>query len=260
MELNYKEQGSGIPVIVIHGLFGSLDNWQIISKQLAQSGYRVISLDLRNHGKSDHSKDFSFELMAEDIIEMINVLDLKNPILLGHSMGGKVAIKTAIKYTEILSGIIVVDIAPRYYPPHHSVELDAMKNIPLENISSRNQAVEFMSRTIKNDSIVQFLLKNLQRTDEGFKWKINLEVLEDKIENIGEEISSESKITTPALFIKGEKSNYIGKSDDNHIKKIFDKVQIITCKDASHWVHADNPECLISNSLKFLNQVTDLTH
>ncbi len=254
MNLNYKAQGEGFQIILLHGIFGSLDNWQSFSNKLANSGYKVISVDLRNHGRSEHSSEFTYYDMSEDISGLIRKLDLHKPVILGHSLGGKVAMTTAIQYPEITSGIIIVDIAPRHYPILHASIINALNKINLEDLKSRKEAEELMSTSISNIKIRQFLLKNLYRVENGFNWRLNLEVIEANIENVGEEVEFDSPCITPALFIKGENSDYITYEDEREIFEIFEDVHISVCSDASHWVHADNPDCLLELTNRFLTR------
>jgi esterase len=252
MDLHYKIQGNGKPVIILHGLFGSLDNWQSFSNQLSMNGYQVITVDLRNHGRSGHSNEFNYAVMAADIKELIENLHLNKPVLLGHSLGGKVAMVTANNYPAIVLGIIVVDIAPRYYPLHHMLILEAFKSINLADVTSRKHADQLMSVTIDDVRIRQFLLKNLYRTDNGFAWRINLNAITSNIKNVGEAINIAKSFLTPSLFVKGEHSGYITPDDELFISNTFKNVKIVHCKNAGHWVHAESPDCLMESTLKFI--------
>mgnify|MGYP001813466707 CR=1 FL=1 len=253
MLLNHKIQGEGPALVVLHGLFGSLDNWQTLANQFASSGFKVITADLRNHGRSPHSDEFNFDVMADDLLELIDSLGLEKPILAGHSLGGKVVMKFSIKYPEKSRALTVVDIAPRYYPVHHREIIAGLRAIPVPGIGSRSEADEILSSHIHSSSVRQFLLKNLSREGDGFSWKMNLEVIEKEIENVGEAIMVSSQVEQPALFLKGGKSDYITFDDEKEIFNMFSKVDVKTCPEAGHWIHAETPDCLMDHMLKFYN-------
>ena len=179
MELNYKRLGEGQPLIVLHGLFGSLDNWMTLAKKWSND-FEVYLVDQRNHGQSPHSDQFSYPLMADDLKQLMDQLGLESAILMGHSMGGKTVMEFSMKYPEMVEKLIVVDIAPVSYNVHHYTIIDALKSVPLEDISSRKEAEEFLSRYIKDFGTRQFLLKNLYwQANDKLAWRFNLEVLAD---------------------------------------------------------------------------------
>lgn len=254
MELYYRSMGDGQPLIILHGVFGTSDNLQTFGKQLADK-YKVFLVDERNHGASPHSDEFNYEVMAADLLEFIEKHQLKNPIILGHSMGGKVAMFFATRHPELLDKLIVVDIAPRSYPVHHQQILKALSAVKIDEISSRKEAEEQMEPYIKEFGVRQFLLKNLKRTDDnkGFAWKLNLPVIKDKIENIGEGLEADQyKVERPTLFVKGAKSDYIQEKDEALIYNIFPSANIVTIENAGHWVHAEQPDKLFQEVSKFL--------
>lgn len=254
MELHYRSIGQGQPMIILHGVFGTSDNLQTFGKQLANH-YHVYLIDQRNHGSSPHSDDFNYQVMAEDLHEFIEKHQLKNPIILGHSMGGKVAMFYATQHPKQFDKLIVVDIAPRAYPVHHQQILEALSAVEIDQISSRKEAEEQMKPYIADFGIRQFLLKNLKRTDDnkGFEWKLNLSVIKNNIERIGEGIEDNVQVDKPVLFVKGAKSDYIKNEDETLIKSIFPSAKIVTIKNAGHWVHAEQPEQLFEEVSKFLN-------
>ncbi|MEX1188123.1 MAG: alpha/beta fold hydrolase [Bacteroidia bacterium] len=235
---NYGETGPTL--LILHGLFGQSDNWAGIARKLSDK-YRIYVFDLRNHGESDHSEDFSYELMAEDVIETIEAAFLGNVHLLGHSMGGKVAMVVAQKRPDLLKSLLVADIAPKYYRPHHEEIIKGLNALNPKEIKSRPEAEEELENYIPDFGTRQFLLKNLGRADDNsFEWKFNLKVLTEKIENIGKAIDNTvSKV--PALFYRGEKSRYVNDEDYESIKKIFPNAEFSEMKDAGHWLHAENP-------------------
>lgn len=241
MKLAYQEVGEGEPVIILHGLFGSSDNWLSIAKELS-SDYKVYLPDQRNHGDSPHTEEFSYEAMAGDIAEFIEEHQLKDPIVIGHSMGGKAAMRFAVDHSQLLKKLVVVDIAPRYYPPHHQTILAGLKSIDVDNLKSRKEADNALSEYVQELGVRQFLLKNLGRSKQGgYEWKMNLAVIDEKIENVGEPLPEDKKFEKPTLFINGATSNYIKKEDEELINKIFPKAKIQTIAGAGHWVHAEKP-------------------
>lgn len=254
MKLNYKKIGnSGAPILILHGLFGSLDNWISIARVLSEKNFTVYIIDQRNHGQSPHSEEFNYSLMAADIKEFINEYALQNAVIIGHSMGGKTAMYFACKFPELLEKLIIVDISPKKYPVHHQEIIDALFSLNLSKIKTRNEADEELSIKIKDFSVRQFLLKNLYRqTSETFAWRFNLPVLAKNIEIIGEALYSDAEFLKPTLFIGGSNSNYILSDDENLIFRHFPKAQISIVKDAGHWIHAEAPEVFVEICFKFL--------
>ena len=244
MKLFYKESGQGKPLVILHGLFGSSDNWFTISKQFAQY-FHVFLLDIRNHGQSPHTEEHSYTAIAQDLENFIKEHNLVEPILLGHSMGGKAVLKYLSLYDRVINKAIVVDIAPRYYEPHHQAYIKAMQGLKLDNVQSRQEVEQaFVAQGIENVGERQFLMKNLYRDENGkFGWKINIQTLFKDIENIGEAIETTLHRDINIVFIKGEKSDYyIKPSDSEAIKKIYPKAKIVTIKNAGHWIQAEQPE------------------
>lgn len=252
MKLYYRELGQGQPLVILHGVFGSSDNWLTPSKILA-GHFHVFLLDQRNHGHSPHSPEFSNKMMAEDLREFLQEHSLEKPVLMGHSMGGKVVMEFAATYQDQVDKLIVVDIAPKYYPPHHQKILEGLNAIHLDSLRSRQEADEILSRFEPELGVRQFLLKNLYRNDEGrFAWRINLPVINEKIDNVGEALSESSHIDVPTLFVKGEKSRYIKEQDEELISKIFSDYRIETVAGAGHWVQAEKPKEFLETIMKFL--------
>jgi esterase len=240
MKLFFREQGQGQPIIIMHGIFGSSDNWLTQSKILAEK-YRVISLDLRNHGQSPHDDTFDYQSMANDLLLFIQEHKLENPIVIGHSMGGKVAMNFAVAHPDQLEKLIVVDISPRPYNLEHYVIIDGLKAVPIKTISSRNEADAALEPFVAEPDVRQFLLKNLQRTPEGFKWKINLPVIDKNLSNIGLDLQFEGTFDKPTLFIRGGRSKYVRDEDMTRIKEIFPQATLETL-DTGHWVQAEKPQ------------------
>lgn len=250
MKLHYRILGEGKPMIILHGLFGFSDNWQTHAKKLADY-YQVILVDLRNHGKSPWSDDFSYELMAEDVAELVNDLGLDEIILVGHSMGGKVAVQYAQKYEDTLEKLVVVDIGLKEYPMHHEHILAGIHAVTLDGVQTRRQADEELGQFIDSEGVKQFLLKNLYWKEKGhLAWKMNVKVLEEKMPEILRALPSE-ELFVPTLFIRGELSNYILDEDIDYITEQFPDSEVVTIENAGHWVHAEAPEEFLETLLSF---------
>ena len=254
MNLNYKKIGEGgKPLFILHGVFGSLDNWGTLGKIISEAGYTVYLVDQRNHGRSPHSADHNYQLMAEDLKELIDTVGAKDSILIGHSMGGKTVMQFAVNWPDLLSKLIVVDIGPKAYPIHHKRRINGMKSINLQTLKSRNEADELLKPYERSLGIRQFLLKNLYRDgDAGFKWRFNLDTLEKDMPLVGEPLQYSNQFEKETLFIKGELSDYILDEDWKLISEIFLKAKLVTIKDADHWVQADQPQIFVEEVLKFL--------
>ena len=252
MKLNFKKHGNGTPLFILHGVFGSLDNWLTVGKELA-AHFTVYLIDQRNHGGSPHSEEMNFQVMADDLVELMDDEGLDRIHLMGHSMGGKTAMHFASKYPKKIDHLIVVDIAPKYYPPHHQEIFEAFHSVELSQINSRKEAEERMSDIIKDFGVRQFILKNLSRNaKKEYEWKINLPVIESNIEIIGGGMESGQKWEGPALFISGGDSDYIKSADHELIYQHFPKAKIEMIAGAGHWVHAVKPTELQELVLDFL--------
>ncbi|MBW6482096.1 MAG: alpha/beta fold hydrolase [Vicingaceae bacterium] len=253
MRLNYKKLGTGQPLIIIHGLFGSLDNWMTFAKTMSEK-YEVYLVDARNHGQSPHSNVFNIQVMADDLKEFIDKHQLIDSIILGHSMGGKIAMQFAVEYSHLVSKLIIVDIAPKAYPVHHELIIEGLLSLDFNVIKTRNAADEKLIKYIPDLSVRQFLLKNLYWIEkERLAFRFNLEVIAKNIAEIGVAINSNgSQFIKPTLFIRGEKSNYILDSDREEIKSIFPKAVIGTIKNSGHWIHAEQPEAFLSMIKNFI--------
>lgn len=252
MDLFYRKAGEGQPIVILHGVFGSSDNWFTISKVLAEKGFEVYTLDARNHGQSPRSEDFSYDLMADDLHEFIEKHQIKNPIIVGHSMGGKTSMLYAMKYPDTFSKLVVVDIAPKFYPTHHEHIIKGLNAINLDELKSRNEAETIAIQYIPNFGERQFLLKNLYRNEAGkFDWRINLPVLSKEIYQIGGDFDRIRKVTEPTLFIRGSESGYISDEDIPMIQETFPNATIETIEGAGHWVQAEKPEAFVDTLVKF---------
>lgn len=253
LKLHFRTLGEGTPLIIMHGVFGSSDNWQTLGKVFSEF-YKVYLVDMRNHGNSPHSDEFDYHVMADDIVELMNDESIDAAHILGHSMGGKVAMHLATKHPQRVNKLIVVDIAPKYYPPHHQQIFKGFHSVDLANLENRRQADEQMSKVIANMGVRQFILKNLHRNKEGeFQWKLNVNAIERSVENVGKGLEDEVHYDRTTLFIAGEKSNYILEEDHELIKGVFSNADIVTVEKAGHWVHAENPNELGRVVLEFLS-------
>lgn len=256
MKLLYSNiLGEGEPFIILHGFLGMGDNWKTLGGQFADAGYEVHLVDQRNHGRSMHSEDFSYDLMAEDLNNYLEDKALDKIILLGHSMGGKTAMKFAANFPEKVSKLIIADIAPKYYAPHHEEILNSLTALQSneEARASRGNADDFLKNYIKDWGTRQFLLKNLYwKSDKKLALRLNLPVLRKAGETIGEPIKEDEHFNGQTLFLRGEKSGYIKDSDFSLIKKHFPKSTVSTVPDAGHWLHAENPENFYSQVINFL--------
>ena len=253
MQLFFRQVGTGRPMIIIHGLFGSCDNWLTISKVIAEQGFSVYAIDQRNHGRSPHADTHTYPELAEDLHEFIQQQGLENPILVGHSMGGKTVMQYAMTYPDTFSHLVVVDIAPKAYPVHHTKILEGLKAIPLSQIQNRNEAEVILSQYEPSVSVRQFLLKNLYRNDAGvFDWRINLSVIESNIELIGDDLENAHPIKTPTLFIRGANSRYILDEDFWTIQTLFPNATMDTIENAGHWVQAEQPEAFVKSLVSFV--------
>ncbi len=240
-KLNYKDYGSGDPVIILHGFLGMLDNWHSFAKKLSES-YRVITIDQRNHGKSFHSDDFDYNIMSEDLYRLIEELDLNNVKLIGHSMGGKTVMQFLSKYRPQVAKAVLVDIAPKQYNGGHEAILEALSSMDLSAINKRSDAQNILMEKLGNLGVVHFLLKNLTRNpDQSFGWKANIKVLHKKYHEVSSEIKFDMPCDVPSLFVKGSKSNYITDDDRSDIETAFSHSKIIEIEGAGHWVHAEKP-------------------
>jgi esterase len=253
MKLFCRKLGQGQPLIILHGLFGQSDNWNSLAKQFAENNLEVYVVDQRNHGLSPHSDVWNYQAMSDDILELITDNNLQNVILLGHSMGGKTAMQFAVQHQELLDKLIVVDIAPKPYPLHNADVLKALSAVDFSIVKTRKEAEEILSKYISDYGTKQFLLKNIYWKENGeLDWRFNFKTINQHIENIGETIPDDSFCDIPALFIRGEKSNYILDEDLNLINDIFPHNILKTIAGAGHWVHAEKPKEFFECVMEFI--------
>ncbi|MGY8977068.1 MAG: alpha/beta fold hydrolase [Cytophagales bacterium] len=252
MKLHFKKFGSGPPLIILHGVFGSSDNWKTLANHLMIT-FEVYLVDQRNHGLSPHSDDLNYQVMTDDLKELLHNAQIEKCCLLGHSMGGKTAMNFAVQYPEKIMKLIIIDIAPKRYPPHHQNILQGVDSLKINEINTRKEADDLLSTTINNSGIRQFILKNLSRNPEGlFYWKINWKAIEDNIQAIGAPLLSHDLFTGEVLFIRGAQSDYILNEDEPLLKKHFPNAVLMTIQKAGHWVHAEQPAQLLALINQFI--------
>ena len=252
-KLNYKEYGSGKPVILLHGFLGMLDNWHSFARKLSES-YKVIAVDQRNHGKSFHSEEFNYAALSNDLLGLINDLNISTCKLIGHSMGGKTVMHFLKDNAQYVEKAVIVDIAPKQYDGGHEGILDALSSLDLNIVEKRSDAQDYLMDKIGNLGVVQFLLKNLNRNpDNSYNWKANIEVLHKKYSEVSQSVDYNPPCEVPSLFAKGSKSNYILDSDHVDIKEKFTQAKVIEIQGAGHWVHAEKPAELLDAVREFFN-------
>ena len=241
-------------LFIIHGFLGMGDNWKSHAKKISENNYTVHLIDLRNHGRSFWDNGFSFEIMVDDIQNYAFFHKIEKFSLLGHSMGGNVCMLFAQKFPEILEKIIIVDIIPKKYKPHHQNIMDSLKSIDFKSKKSRKEVDDHMSNYIEDDRVRQFLLKNLYWIDkDSLGLKINIDVLYDFKDKLSLELQDSLNYQKPTMFLYGDSSPYVENSDLSLIKLYFSNVEIIKVPQAGHWVHADNPSFFLDRVINFLN-------
>jgi pimeloyl-ACP methyl ester carboxylesterase len=248
--------GSGLsPLIILHGLMGSSRNWQTLGRELSQY-YHVFALDLRNHGTSPHSAEMTYADMAEDVILWMQSNHIENATILGHSMGGKVAMVAACRYPSCVTKLIVVDIAPKaYYWPAHRSEFSAMKKIDLNHIATRLDAEKVLELDVPSLALRKFLVTNLEKTQDGnWQWIVNLDVITKAVDHLeSNPLAPAEQYLGPTCFIVGGKSNYVKIEDEPSIKSIFPQAQIVTLHEAGHNPHMDSKDAFLKAIKDFIS-------
>jgi pimeloyl-ACP methyl ester carboxylesterase len=255
--LHFRKSGHGAPLVILHGLYGASDNWISIARKL-EGQFTVFIPDLRNHGHSPHIISHTYQDMVDDLFQFFKDHQINKAIILGHSMGGKLAMMFASEYPELVENLIVADIAPKSYnsidKPYktvlqHEIILGLMEELNLVAVSSRKEIDHFLSEKLKDSTLRQFLIKNIHRNkDDYFEWKINVPVLKYALHSITSEVSSEwfagrtPILNYPVTFIRGLNSDYISDDDIPVIKEIYPEARVIGIPGAGHWLHAEQPE------------------
>jgi pimeloyl-ACP methyl ester carboxylesterase len=253
MKLHSNIEGNGFPLFILHGFLGMGDNWKSLAKDYAEAGFEVHLIDQRNHGRSPHSSVFNYTVLAEDVLQYAKDNEIDEFSIIGHSMGGKTAMQLACQHPSSIEKLIVADIAPKYYQPHHQQILEGLTRLDEAEISSRKQADELLSEFIKEQGVRLFLLKNLYRKGKNtYGLRVNLEALKQNIEEVGKSIEGHSQFNGKTLFIKGGKSNYIKDKDEKAIQQHFPNAKIVSIQGAGHWLHAEKKEDFFEISISFL--------
>lgn len=254
MRLYHRSFGTGSPLIILHGLFGSLNNWQTLAKRLA-GHFTVFALDLRNHGHSPHSGEFTYAAMAGDVREFVLEHGLSPACVIGHSMGGKTAMELALLFPDVVDRLVIVDIAPREYPPIHDKLMEAMDSADLGRYATREEIDRALAESIPETAVRQFLLTNLRREETGkYGWKMNLDAIKANSSELGRAVTADLPFKKPVLFISGERSPYIVLDDRPGILRLFPLATFRTIEGAGHWVHADAPDEFLRVVLGFLTR------
>lgn len=253
MDLFFRTLGTGEPLVILHGLIGMSDNWLTPAKKWSPH-FQCIIPDLRNHGNSPHSDDFSLECMADDVYELFQKLQISSAHVLGHSMGGRVALAFADKYPDLVGKLVIVDIAPRKYSGSKSIAnlLEVMRRVNLANLTSISEIESLLKKYIPDERVRFLVMKNTKRGEQGFEWKLNLEIIYQSIEDLMTPVNEKMHFTNPALFIKGGKSDFITQDDIALIYEMFPQARIEIIENADHWVHVDEPEKFIHCVERFL--------
>ncbi len=260
VELNHRITGEGAPLILLHGLFGSLENLGGVARRL-QDGWQIHALDQRNHGSSPHTDTMDYPAMAEDVLAYMDRQGLARASILGHSMGGKVAMQVALKAPERVDRVIVADIAPVNYKPHHDAILEGLKQMDLSRVRSRQDGEQQLAEFVPEPATRQFLLKNLERvpkeqqTEGGplFRWRLNLPVIDASYRNLARAPEGEGPYPGPVLFLKGADSAYIQEKHRDEIMRLFPAAQLRIIQDTGHWLHAEKPDTFAALCRRFLN-------
>jgi esterase len=252
--LNYTQIGEGPPLLIIHGLFGSSRNWRTLSQQFA-SQFTVISIDLRNHGDSPHLDEMNYLVMAQDVINLLDQLQISQTSVIGHSMGGKVAMKLSHLEPDRINLLVVADIGPVTYRHDYDDLIDAVLRMDLASVGNRKQADVNLTDGIPDPRIRMFLLQNLVVNEDGLKWKLNWKALKENISQIiGFDDISDWHIQTPTLFIYGGQSNYLNTEVRELIPRHFSSASFSCIEDAGHWLHAEQPQIFYNKVNDFLTQ------
>jgi len=257
MNLHFKKYGSGPPLIILHGIFGISDNWVTFGKRIAELGFEVYILDQRNHGRSPHHYAFTYYALVDDLVEFIEQQGLETPVIMGHSMGGKVAMRYTLENPEDVRALVVVDTSMRTYVSHdhHRGLIDAMKSVDFTKVKSRKDVQKHMKEYIKSKRIVQFLMKNLfWKEKDVLDWRINLEAIDLNLDAMYDGVFYSTVFNGPTLFVRGGQSGYIIEEDIPAIKKSFNNMDMVTIEEGTHWVHADAPDDFYEHVSRFLKE------
>ncbi|WP_026754635.1 alpha/beta fold hydrolase [Sediminibacter sp. Hel_I_10] len=255
MTLHSQILGKGKPFIILHGFLGMSDNWKTLGNKFSEAGFEMHLIDQRNHGRSFHDDHFNYEVLAEDLKSYCDTHQLKDVLLLGHSMGGKTAMLFACLYPELVSKLMVADITPRYYPVHHDTILEGLSSLDFKTLKSRGSADKKLAHYISDTGTRLFLLKNLYWIEKGtLALRLNLEALKANVSEVGEALPIHARFEKATLFLKGDKSEYVMPSDETLIKQHFPSASIETISNAGHWLHAENPDDFYDAVINFIQK------
>ncbi len=253
MKLFFRAEGEGRPLLVLHGMFGSADNWQTHAKTLSQY-FKVYLIDQRNHGHSPHSDDFSYDLMAEDLYELVAEEGLRDLLIIGHSMGGKTALRFAQQYGFLIDRMIIADMGIKAYPPHHDAVFAGLFAVDVENCESRKDAELRLSKHLSDESTKQFLLKNLYWKEQGkLAWRFNLDAIFRQRTEMMKALPDE-RIDNEVLLLRGGKSKYVLDDDMQAIEAMIPRVEFDTIENAGHWLHAEAPVVFIERCMRYFGE------
>jgi esterase len=254
MELHFTELGAGEPLLLLHGLLGSHQNLLPVARRFA-AHFRVLALDQRNHGQSPHHAEMHYEVMATDVVRLMDRLNIAHAHVLGHSMGGKTAMHLALHHPQRVDKLVVADMSPREAPPRFARLLQALRELNPGQLASRQEADAKLASTVTDAAVRQFLLKNLVPAEHGgYRWRVHLEVIAANYDLLREAVHSAIPFSGPALFLRGAKSDYIGPEDLSMIHELFTEAEVEAIPDAGHWLHVDAPEPFAEAVLRFLQR------
>lgn len=254
MRLHFRELGHGRPLILLHGLLGSLDNWSGIARRLAEER-QVFALDQRNHGESPHHPEMDYPRMAGDVRSFMDTHGLPEVDLLGHSMGGKTAMTLALLHPDRVRRLVLVDIAPRGYARRHDFILDALAALDLSSLRARSEVEQALAPAIPSVALRRFLVKGVGHNRDGsLRWKFNIESLRENYDCLGAAVTGPGRFEKPVLFIRGARSDYINENDEAEIRRLFPSAQMVTIPEAGHWLHAEQPEIFLRHVREFLEK------
>jgi esterase len=264
MELHFRTLGEGQPLILLHGLLGSLHNWLPLARKFA-GRFKVLAVDQRNHGLSPHSPEFGYDQMAGDLHELMTAQGLTRAHLLGHSMGGKTAMQFALLYPDQVEKLVVVDISPRAHVPRQTGTLQSLLALDLRQFQHRAEIDAALAASVPDAELRQFLLTNVARTSSGgstagtvFHWKANLTAIWENRQRLGAALDSDRPCNKPALFLRGGGSDYVTEADLVLIQRLFPRAVLQTISEAGHWVHTDAPEKFFQRVMEFLGEPSEL--
>ena len=254
LSLYYKDYGSGPPFIILHGMLGASGNWHTLSRNVFGKHFSVYTVDQRNHGRSPHSDRFGYPAMAEDLWVFLEEHDLDSTHLMGHSMGGKTAMYAALAFPDRIDRLVIADMAPKAYPPHHDYIFEALQSVDPANYDRREAIDAVLADAIPARPIRQFLLKNLDYDGNRYTWKMNLDAIHANYDQITKGLDTDRTFEGPALFIAGANSDYLTEADMPRIRENFPQAEFVPIENAGHWVHADAPQAFGAAVVDFLTR------